>query len=227
MTMLPEKHTRKDQADATRARLLDLAWLMALRNGIHELTVRKLALKAGVATGLPYAYFKTRDELIDALRLRAWDELDRLAAQSLLAIQQQGGHFSAEAAIRAGMHAIVDFSLRQPNFFDLISMTPGQRVSDRVLGREILTAQRMVMMLQEGAGSKEFSFHGDVIVFALALWTSIQGHISRMSAYTNEIYRPYQAAVLDEILESFFARVRAAGFKPKPHGRGHSHEQPA
>lgn len=202
---------RAQQAETTRGRMLELAWNMVGEHGKEALSIRQLALKAGVATGLPFAHFGTRDGLIDALRIRAWDEMDRVASEPVGEIGELSRDTDFEGLMRESIHRIVDWALAHPNYFDLIALTPGTRVSQEVANRDVRSAQRFIGFLYLGQKHGTFEFSGDPIVFALALWTSLQGYILRMGASNVDPIRHYEEKVLEEILETFFSRIRVNG----------------
>jgi AcrR family transcriptional regulator len=199
---------RRQQADETRQRLLDLAWDMVHGDGPEKLNLRQLAGRAGVAVGLPYAHFKSRDGLLDALRLRFWDHLDSLLAAGTGMTPDTAQPESFERMTRLGLTTAARFALTAPNLFRLIALQPGATLSDEVFARELRTAQPFIAFLMRGQEAGEFHFDGDPTVFALALWTSIQGYVLRMGAQLPEPMRAYQERVLEEIFEAFFARIR-------------------
>lgn len=199
---------RKQQAGETRSRLLDTAWEMVRADGAAGFTMRKLAQKASVAVGLPFAYFKSRELLLDELRMRVWDEIDQAALSALASLPSPTEPPSFERLARTGLLAAVQYSLDHPRLYDLIALNPGERLTDAVLARELQTAQPFVSFLLQGREAREFDFHGDPIVFALALWSAVQGYIQRLGAQTPEMFRSYQEAVLAETLEAFFSRIR-------------------
>lgn len=196
------------RADATRERLIDVAWKLARREGALALTTRRVALAAGVATGLPFAHFGTRDGLIDELRLRAWDEVDR-EVEPLRREHEARVPRDHERAVREGLHAIVAFARREPHLYALVAITPGMKLSHAVMLREAASAQRFVQHLFDAQAAGELRFEGDPTVFALALWTSVQGFIQRSLAELEPVFRAYQEQVLDTMLDAFFASVRA------------------
>jgi AcrR family transcriptional regulator len=208
--------TRKQQADHTRARLLELAWELVQREGLPSFTVRRLAAQAGVAVGLPYVYFGTRDGLLDELRERAWDRVDSAIEAAIGPEAALATAHLDEGTIRRGIHGVVDFAIAQPNVFSLVALTPGTQLSDRALLREAASAQKFLRALLRGQKDGHFQFRGDPIVFALALWTSLQGHIQRMSASASPVFMAFQAQVLEQILDVFFHHVRPA--LPPPTG---------
>lgn len=200
--------SRREQADDTRERLLAAAWELVRTRGVAELSIRKLAMRAHVSVGLPHAHFGSRGGLLDALRIRAWDEIDGVIEATVGPPSAVPDDYEAHA--RRALNAVVDHSLTEPRLFELVALTPGVVMSDAVFQREAASAQKFLAFLLDGERAGAFRFHGDAVVFALSLWTSVQGFILRSSATTTPILQQVQAKVLDEILEAFFARVRVA-----------------
>lgn len=58
---------RKASEEARRTQILRAAAAVAARGGLARLTIRRVAAKAKLSTGLVFFHFRTRDDLIDAL----------------------------------------------------------------------------------------------------------------------------------------------------------------
>jgi TetR/AcrR family fatty acid metabolism transcriptional regulator len=79
--------------------ILDAAVVVFARQGFHAARVSDIADQAGVAYGLVYHYFKSKDEVLDTLFLERWDVL-------LEAIREVD---RSEAEPREKLHAITSF----------------------------------------------------------------------------------------------------------------------
>lgn len=65
---MPRSTSQNDQIRAvTRAKLLDAALVLFARQGYRDTTVKAIAAKAGVATGLLYSHFAGKEGLLHAL----------------------------------------------------------------------------------------------------------------------------------------------------------------
>ncbi|HEX7292853.1 MAG TPA: TetR/AcrR family transcriptional regulator [Conexibacter sp.] len=82
-----------------RRLILDAAVRVFARQGFHTCRVSDIADEAGVAYGLVYHYFDSKDQILDTLFLERWDIL-------LRAIQQVDGE---EIAPREKLYAITSF----------------------------------------------------------------------------------------------------------------------
>ncbi|HVE67792.1 MAG TPA: TetR/AcrR family transcriptional regulator [Solirubrobacteraceae bacterium] len=68
--------TARAQAAADKRRLiLDAAVRVFARQGFHQCRVSDIADEAGVAYGLVYHYFSSKEEILDTLFLERWDVL--------------------------------------------------------------------------------------------------------------------------------------------------------
>ena len=79
-----------------RQLILDAAVRVFARQGFHTCRVSDIADEAGVAYGLVYHYFGSKDEVLDTLFVERWDVL-------LAAIRETDAHATAA---RDKLHAI-------------------------------------------------------------------------------------------------------------------------
>jgi TetR/AcrR family transcriptional regulator, fatty acid metabolism regulator protein len=82
-----------------RRMILDAAVRVFARQGFHTCRVSDIADEAGVAYGLVYHYFQSKDEVLDTLFLERWDVM-------LEAIREVD---SRDAPAREKLHAIASF----------------------------------------------------------------------------------------------------------------------
>lgn len=207
---------KRREGPSTRDRLVGLAYTLVRDEGLSALTIRELANRADVAVGLPHAHFGSREGLLDELRTRAWDEFDGVVDRVIDPTAEVGPETDFEGVVRGCVKAIVDFSFREPNLFELLVVTPQTTVSEAILVREMRTAKRFVDFLVQGQALGVFRFEADPFVFALALWTSIVGYVQRAGADMLPAARKYHARVLDELLEVYFSRIRCVARAEAP-----------
>jgi AcrR family transcriptional regulator len=92
--------TARSQAAIDKRRLiLDAAVRVFARQGFHTCRVSDIADEAGVAYGLVYHYFQSKDEVLDTLFLERWDVM-------LEAIREVD---ASDEPARAKLHAIAGF----------------------------------------------------------------------------------------------------------------------
>jgi AcrR family transcriptional regulator len=67
--------TRADRQADRRRQILDAAVKVFARNGFHSSRVGDIAEEAGVAYGLVYHYFKSKDELLETIFRDTWTQM--------------------------------------------------------------------------------------------------------------------------------------------------------
>lgn len=204
--MAQRRRRPQPRAQQTRALLIDTAWTIVRSEGEAHLTIRALAQRAGVSQGLPNRHFGDREGLLDELRVRVWGELDTIIAQALGPPSAFGPDSDYEALVVDGVYASVSYAHAEPHLFDLMSLRPPQRPSERILLRQMETVGLFLRMFVAGQGQGFFRADADPMVATMALWSSILGYNLWARAHTPALMRTSNAKVLDEILAAFFAR---------------------
>src|SRR3954467_2448973 len=87
------------QAAEKRRQILDAAVKVFARQGFHACRVSDIADEAGVAYGLVYHYFSSKDQVLDTLFLERWDVL----LATIRAVD------ASERPARDKLHAIAGF----------------------------------------------------------------------------------------------------------------------
>jgi AcrR family transcriptional regulator len=102
--------TRRIQQRAElKAMILDAAREVFIRDGYEQVSMRKLAEKIEYSPGTIYLHFKSKDELLASLVEESFAKLrDAL---------ERARREDAVETLRAGLHAYVDFGLRNPNHY--------------------------------------------------------------------------------------------------------------
>lgn len=82
-----------DYAELQKKRIVDAAWELFAERGYHATTMREVAARLGMTTGVVYTYFEGKDEIIDALA-------ERSRGHSAMMLERLSIEGSARAAIR-------------------------------------------------------------------------------------------------------------------------------
>uniref|UniRef100_B0T6F9 Transcriptional regulator, TetR family n=1 Tax=Caulobacter sp. (strain K31) TaxID=366602 RepID=B0T6F9_CAUSK len=148
-----------------RARLCDAAETLFARHGLDGVSLRQIAGEMGVSAMTPYRYFKDKDEVLAAVRTRAFDRF----AAALEAASALGGQGSAGA--------YVDFALRHPDAYRLMFDVTQPNTDDYPQLRAAIERARRTMRPNgaearaggEAAGSDELIGH--------VFWAALHGVI--------------------------------------------------
>jgi TetR/AcrR family transcriptional regulator, fatty acid metabolism regulator protein len=92
--------TSRSQAAADKRRMiLDAAVRVFARQGFHACRVSDIADEAGVAYGLVYHYFSSKDEILDTVFLERWNVMLHVIAEV----------DARDAPVREKLHAVASF----------------------------------------------------------------------------------------------------------------------
>jgi AcrR family transcriptional regulator len=199
---MPRSLTTAEVADF-RERLCDAAAQIFVEKGEQGFTLRELASKLGVSAMTPYRYFHDKDEILAAVRARAFLQF----AQTLEAAYATGSDPGSRAA--ATGEAYVRFALENPGtyklMFDLSQPEQGKYPElERAANRAKLTLTRHVGPLIE-AGYLE----GDPEMIAYVFWITLHGAVTLQLA--NKLDETYP---IGKIIDTAFTALNT-GFAPK------------
>jgi AcrR family transcriptional regulator len=105
-------------SDSLRIRLIDVGVDLVASEGVHALTLREIARRAGVSHGAPRRYFPTHLELLSAIARRGFTEL---AARGAQAIEDSGrGTAGPREQIAVLGRVYLDFALANRGMHELM-----------------------------------------------------------------------------------------------------------
>jgi len=184
----------------TKDRIFSAAKVVVDREGIANLTIRKVAARAGVSPMALYRHFADKDALLSALvedGLAAWEKVVRsLTAQNPMEWLDELSE------------AYMDFALKQPHRFDAAFFLPApdarQYPGDFAAGRSPVIAMIVVRIDQARADGRV----GDkpALELVLSLSALAQGMVSMLRANRFSDERHFKnlfRAVLRHCIESF------------------------
>lgn len=174
---------------ATRARLLDAALLLFARDGFANTSVKAIAVEAGLATGLLYSHFPSKDALLLAL-------FERSLADVQASFAQAGPTLHLPTLIR-GAAAIVREHLP---FWRLFYSVRSQPAALATLGPLLATWTQSIRGALESNLSKPEAY---------ALFTQIDGLCEHFALYQPDL-------PLEEVVETIVTRWTTPHDHPSP-----------
>jgi AcrR family transcriptional regulator len=154
-----------------RDKLCDAAGRLFARHGREGFTLRALSAELGVSPMTPYRYFKDKDDILAAVRARAFD---RFADTLEKAFAGEGSTF--ERALRVG-DAYVRFAFDEPDSYRLmfdLAQPEEERYPDLV---RAATRARKTMTDHVKSLIAEGVLEGDPIVIGHVFWAALHGAI--------------------------------------------------
>lgn len=167
---MPRVLTQTDVADF-RERLCDAATRLFDARGREGFTMRELASELGVSAMTPYRYFKDKDDILAAVRARAFtrwaEKLEGAFASAKTATEKSSAVFQAYVDFAFGEPAAYKlmFDLSQPDentYPDLVAATTRARATMTDYVRELV---------------KEGIVEGDPELIGRVFWASLHGAV--------------------------------------------------
>ena len=158
--------------------IIDSALALTAREGLHALTMHRLAADVGCVVSALYRYFENKDALFMAMQSRVL-----VGVAQDLAVAAGAAHIEATALTRlvAVLTAYRDLPLRRPSEFLLLHRwlgDPGFALADdqaREQWRMLVARFEPVMMLLEGCVREGSLTAGDARERLYVLWGALQG----------------------------------------------------
>lgn len=167
---MPRVLTQTDVADF-RERLCEAAANLFATRGREGFTMRELATALGVSAMTPYRYFRDKDEILAAVRARAFD---RFADALEVAIATPGA-----AVVKAGAvgDAYVKFALGEPASYRLMFDLSQPDEEDYPELIEATTRARATMTDYVRALVNEGILEGDPDLMGYVFWSALHGAV--------------------------------------------------
>lgn len=193
--------TARTTAAERRRQILDAAVRVFARQGFHTCRVSDIADEAGVAYGLVYHYFRSKDEVLDTLFLERWDVMVEVIEQ----VDRREG-LTAREKLAAITSFIVDSYRHDPDLMKVVIVEVTRAAN--TFGRTHLDAinrayASIAAIIEKGMASGEFR---DTIppqfaamVFYGAIEQALTGWIFAMLPPGEESYEQIKAYIVDTI----------------------------
>lgn len=167
----PERTARYHHGDLREA-LIAATRQLVMERGAENFTLADACRAAGVTTAAPYRHFRSKQEVLEEIASRGFEEL-RLRAMAVIAEKGPG---TLEAIVAMGQ-AYVAFAMNETALFRLMfGQDPSLKNAEHVAG----TGQHCFAHLIEQITlyCQKNRVRGDALEIALRLWTFVHGAAS-------------------------------------------------
>jgi AcrR family transcriptional regulator len=167
----PERTARYHHGDLREA-LIAATRQLVMERGAENFTLADACRAAGVTTAAPYRHFRSKQEVLEEIASRGFEEL-RLRAMAVIAEKGPG---TLEAIVAMGQ-AYVAFAMNETALFRLMfGQEPSLKNAEHVAG----TGQHCFAHLIEQITlyCQKNRVRGDALEIALRLWTFVHGAAS-------------------------------------------------
>jgi AcrR family transcriptional regulator len=158
---MPNRNRQAERREATRREILDIAWELARRDGIAQVTLREVALRMGMRPPSLYSHFDSKNAIYDAMFAEGWRQLvDEFDATDF--------PDEPRASLQKEFELFFDFSTAEPARYQLMnrSVIPGFTPSEEAYAESLAAYDR----LRTAMRAKGVHRQAD-----LDLWTAFTG----------------------------------------------------
>jgi TetR/AcrR family transcriptional regulator, cholesterol catabolism regulator len=190
------RSTRRRQAEQRRAQLIDTALNVFAQKGLEGATVKDLSEGAGVAHGLLYHYFRSKEDLLHAALERHYflPELRRLTSPDRDRPAQ-------EVLLDVGKGFAAMLRERRPLLQVMIREAPtNPAVAERIAQAQRESVHLLSDYLESRVVAGELRPHDTQATARLLLYTVLMSHL------TNTLDQSFLMAVVETILHGVAAR---------------------
>jgi AcrR family transcriptional regulator len=164
---------RAAQADRRRAELIDTALRLFAERGFRGTTIADIAVATGTAHGLVYHYFRSKDELLDAI-LERYSFLPQLRALLAVSPDRPAGDVLNEVAV--GFSRLLD---ERPELLRLV-VTESQTNPIVAAALARITDEGLVVLteyLRARIAAGELRLHDPTVPARALFWAIITKHL--------------------------------------------------
>ena len=111
---MPKTPMTKEEVESTRGRILDTALDIIIKEGFHNLSVRKIASRLNVTATTIYNYYTNKDEINLMIRIRGFEKLHDMLSRRAAPFN------NIEDRIKAMIRAYIEFGLTNSSYYDIM-----------------------------------------------------------------------------------------------------------
>ncbi|HEX3512787.1 MAG TPA: TetR/AcrR family transcriptional regulator [Trebonia sp.] len=139
--------------------------------GADGLSLRAVAKELGMVSSALYRYYPSRDDLLTALIIDAYDALGAAAEQAIAGTALAAGTVPARERWVAACHAIRDWARSNPHEYALVygSPVPGYRAPDATIGPASRVPLAFAGLVRDAQAAGELAAPGEALPVTGAL----------------------------------------------------------
>jgi AcrR family transcriptional regulator len=165
-----EKDKQKYHHGDLRNTLIQIGTEMLIESGADELSLRKIAQRAGVSHNAPYQHFADKNALLAAIA----EEGFRLLAEAIEDVIQQSADMTAQARLIATGQVYVRFALAHPSHLQLMFGTFSSADYPSLAEQSHRTLSKLIQIVSE-IGSQDYLADTDEYDVATTVWMALHG----------------------------------------------------
>jgi len=176
-----------------RNTLMAIATELLITKGIHTLSLRKIAQKAGVSHNAPYMHFADKEAVLAAIALEGF----RLLSEEIeVAIAVAGDNIRQQ--LLALSHAYVKFAIAHPNHIQVMFCAYDEAKYPDLCEASQLALNRLLTIVQMGQENGSL-VKGNAYEVTKSIWAMVHGIAAISIAYKTSIMLPEKNTTEDAV----------------------------
>ena len=176
-----------------RNTLLTIAIELLAEDGVHALSMRKMAQRAGVSHNAPYMHFSDKDAVLAAIAEEGFRRL---------AIDVESAIFKSEDSNRqkliAASEAYICFAIEHPDHLQLMFQPVDVKKYPALLEVSQASLNQLFELVKSGQENGELR-PGDTHEMTKAIWAMVHGAAALSIAYRTPILLPRKKSIEDVV----------------------------
>lgn len=201
------KERKLKEKENRRLQILNAAELIMYKNGLHSLNIDLIAQYTQLAKGTIYLYFKSKEEILSTLTIKA--RLLLLEEFKKIAINDQKDIDKIKSCIKMNY----DFYKKYPLYYDLVSLYEANHTvtetHEMYQSSEDIT-KTVVIMASNAQANGDLNANIDIKAFTMCLWASTVGILQLMKvrgSLINEKMGVSESDILDNYIKIMFEGI--------------------
>ena len=219
---MPKPQRSPQEIEAVREDILHHALELIVQDGFQGFSMRKLAVRLGIAAKTIYNYYRNQDELYLCILIKGFEQLHAAFEEAVRAAGQPLDQL--EAAIRA----YVDFGLANPHLYNLMFTwhvpkyndyvgTAMEKAAFRELTVALKCADGFLKIMAACLGEDRRARDDDLRFEMIRIWSQMHGYVAGINNalldYMHANPLALRARIIDGLIRNTRQALQAMGAK--------------
>ena len=208
---MPRAPRSQQEVELSKKKILDTALELIVKDGFHNLSMRKLASRLNITATTIYNYFSNKDEINLMIRMHGFDMLYQKFKQCFE--EQQDPYERLEAMIRS----YFDFGTSFPNYYDIMfnlhtpkyldyletKLEPVARIEKEASLRTYDITLKAITELNENGNVRSDE---EIMLLTIQLWCDAHGVISLYNSKLFQEINDNPAELINQLIDVVIKR---------------------
>ena len=209
---MPRTPRSYQEVELNKKKILDTALELILKDGFHNLSMRRLAARLNITATTIYNYFSNKDEINLMIRMHGFDMLYRKFKQCF------DDHNDPYERLEAMIRSYFDFGTGVPNYYDIMfnlhtpkyldyvetELEPVARIEKEASLRTYDITRKAIAGLNNNGNARS---DDEVMLLTIQLWCDAHGIISLYNSNLFQEINDNPNKLIDQLIDVVIERI--------------------